>query len=302
MTLTRVKTRPVLRGTLAQASQWQSLFARQGFRVYPYQMGCMARASSTGTAVSTDGTGEFVANDYLMVCSPVEFGDGNLFAPDTSKVAKVTGVSTSDDALTLDAALVITDGDWLLNLGPDTGTTSPVYDGSRCVLYTDPAGVTANANKYVLTSQGGEFLGWIEDSSGFPTFAVVDLLVTNPSGVPQILIPVWTLGLGQNQLGTQSITGTSSSIAPTAETVYISADGVYTLESAPTIANGYDGQILRIVNVGSNAVTLQDQGTLPSSNLRLAASTVALGTRDSLILMYVSAIGDWVQIGQTDVI
>lgn len=70
--------------------------------------------------------------------------------------------------------------------------------------------------------------------------------------------------------------------------------GSLTLTSTPTIANGADGEVVRIVNVGSQNIVLQDQGTLASSNLRLASSTVTLAPRQSLDLVYLSAVGDWV--------
>ncbi|HEY6014590.1 MAG TPA: hypothetical protein VIU37_11295, partial [Candidatus Limnocylindrales bacterium] len=58
-----------------------------------------------------------------------------------------------------------------------------------------------------------------------------------------------------------------------------------------------DGQMLLIVNVGANNITLQDQGTLAGSNLRLTAAGVTLGPRDSVKLMYSSTVGDWIQVG-----
>lgn len=78
--------------------------------------------------------------------------------------------------------------------------------------------------------------------------------------------------------------------------------GSLTLTSAPTIANGQDGQILVLFNSSANNVVLQDQGTLASSNLRLSATSITLGTRDNLTLMYSSTIGDWIQISNVDVL
>lgn len=101
----------------------------------------------------------------------------------------------------------------------------------------------------------------------------------------------------------QNITAVGNTILANAEIVQLTANGSYTLTSAPTIANGQDGQILTILNVDSaDTITLQDQGTLASSNLRLSATTVAIAPRCSLRLMYSSTVGDWVQIGQTTVL
>lgn len=101
----------------------------------------------------------------------------------------------------------------------------------------------------------------------------------------------------------QNITAVGNTILANAQTVQLTANASYTLTSAPTIANGTDGQIVTIVNVDTtDTITLQDQGTLASSNLRLSATTIALGPRDSIQLMYNSTIGDWIQIGQTNVL
>lgn len=81
------------------------------------------------------------------------------------------------------------------------------------------------------------------------------------------------------------------------EVVMVDSAGPVTLTAVPTVANGADGQMLAILNVGANNITLQDQGTLAGSNLRLTAAGVTLTPRDSIQLMYSATVGDWVQIG-----
>jgi hypothetical protein len=95
----------------------------------------------------------------------------------------------------------------------------------------------------------------------------------------------------------QSITAVGNAITVASTTKQFTSTGTYTLTSAPTIANGEDGQEVTLINVGANTVTIQDQGTLANSNLRLAAATVAIAPRQSVKLMYSSTVGDWVQIG-----
>lgn len=68
------------------------------------------------------------------------------------------------------------------------------------------------------------------------------------------------------------------------------------LTSAPQVADGTDGQILIIFVSSSNSVTFSDQGTVASSNLRLGATTRTVGPRDSLVLLYNSNIGDWIEL------
>jgi hypothetical protein len=89
-----------------------------------------------------------------------------------------------------------------------------------------------------------------------------------------------------------------TAIAADYEVVQINSAGNVTMTAAPTIADGADGQMLTILNVDTaDTVTLQDQGTLAGSNLRLTAATVALGPRQSIHLMYSATVGDWVQLG-----
>lgn len=99
------------------------------------------------------------------------------------------------------------------------------------------------------------------------------------------------------------ITGVGSTILSTSTVVLLTADGDYTLTSTPTVSNGSNGQFLLLINVdAANIITLQDDGTLAGSNLRLSANTIALAPRDSILLIFSSSIGDWIQISQTDVL
>lgn len=109
-----------------------------------------------------------------------------------------------------------------------------------------------------------------------------------------------TLVINGNRVATpgavQQLTAASAILA-NSEFVMVQASATATLTSAPTIASGTDGQIIKILNVGSFNIVLQDQGTLASSNLRLTATGVTLGPRDSIQLIYSNTVGDWVQIG-----
>ncbi|GIV04111.1 MAG: hypothetical protein KatS3mg015_2941 [Fimbriimonadales bacterium] len=101
-----------------------------------------------------------------------------------------------------------------------------------------------------------------------------------------------------------TISGAASTIShnQTVTRLNNTTGGAVTLTSAPTITDGQDGQLLIVFNGSANNVTIQDQGTLPGSNLRLSAATITLGQRDSIILLYSSTIGDWIQVGTTNVI
>lgn len=73
--------------------------------------------------------------------------------------------------------------------------------------------------------------------------------------------------------------------------------GAVTLTSAPTIADGIDGQIIYIQGTSdSNTVALQDQGTLASSNLQLGAASRTLGAGDILVLMFDTTDSVWYEV------
>lgn len=102
-------------------------------------------------------------------------------------------------------------------------------------------------------------------------------------------------------LANTNITATSATIRRDASTVTLTANASYTLASTPTIADGVNGQRLRIINVDTaDTITLQDESGLAGSNLELSAATIALGPKDSIDLEFNSTIGAWLQVGQTN--
>ena len=94
----------------------------------------------------------------------------------------------------------------------------------------------------------------------------------------------------------QNITAVSATILANATVVQLTANASYVLTSTPTIADGADGQVLMIVNADTaDSITLQDQGTLASSNLRLLRPAIVLKPRGTITLVYNATVGDWVQ-------
>ncbi len=192
MSLTGIKTLPVLSGTLATVGPWASFFARPDHRIYPFDLGAGIRADSSGTTVSLYGKGSLAVNDYVVVCITVDYGGAPEYIPDLTRVRRVTAVSTVDDEVTLSAAVTVATGEYLFNLGTDTSIfplTAPSYDGSAIGLYDDAAGVNLNSDKFLVTSQGGAYRGWVESG-----VLIVDLLITDGSGEPVIAIPLTPVG------------------------------------------------------------------------------------------------------------
>lgn len=196
MSLTNIITKPMLRGTLTGAGPWQTLFAKAGQRIYPFQIGAMVRADSSGTTVSTHGLGEIRQNDYLIVCAETFYGDSPMFVPNLGRVTKVTSDPTvaTDDTLTIAPAITVLSNEWLLCIGPDGGANPlsvPLLDGSTINLFADNAGNNANANPYFLTASNGNFRGWVDDG-----VEACDLLITDDSGGVRMVIPLKQVGPG----------------------------------------------------------------------------------------------------------
>jgi hypothetical protein len=145
----------------------------------------MVRANSSGTTVYTHGVGGFAAGDYAIACLPISYGDVDLYIPDTSKLFSVISVDDDAEEMVISGAESLEAGMFLLNLGADSAASlgTPAYDGGE-TLYTDPVGNATAGLPYLRTSQGGEFRGWLTSGT-----ELVDLLLSDESGVPQVVIP-----------------------------------------------------------------------------------------------------------------
>jgi hypothetical protein len=132
--------------------------------------------------------------------------------------------------------------------------------------------------------------------------------VTHPGAAGYViesgaLDPLW--GKPWTVTALQSITSASDTILANGPTIAIDANADYTLVSAPTIANGADGQQLTIVNcdAGSDGVTLQDDGILSGSNLRLGAASRQLKAGGgSIKLTFDATVGAWVETSYTQLV
>jgi len=180
-----------------------------------------------------------------------------------------------------------------------TVTDYEQYDASFSVTTDNATGAAT-----VTTRRGYYFRDASLSGAGTET-------LTTQIGLDIAALSAATTNIGARNASTTVWTEAVSTVSSTASTIASSATlirlnntsgGTALMASAPTIANGQDGQFLILYNGSTNTVTLQDQGTLANSNLRLSATTVALGTRDSIMLVYSSTIGDWIQVGTTNVL
>ncbi len=187
-----IQTLPILRGPLAASGPWQALIARPNKRVYPFPLGATADTTTTGTTIQMGGLGEpFVANDYIIVCEATAYGNSTLFIPNFNKIRQIVSVAGGEDDITVDAAVSVADGDHILNIGADGATapkTDPDLDGIVAIT-DDPYGITSNASGYLLTGDGGHFRGFLPTGT-----TLVDLLITDNSKGPEIVIPYYSVG------------------------------------------------------------------------------------------------------------
>lgn len=95
----------------------------------------------------------------------------------------------------------------------------------------------------------------------------------------------------------QNITAASQAITATDGAPYrpVSLNAAYTLTSQPTIAAGREGQLIKIKNVGSYNLILQDVNALGGSLLRLTANTLTIQPGGTMSLVYDSTIGFWIE-------
>lgn len=115
--------------------------------------------------------------------------------------------------------------------------------------------------------------------------------ITAASGQSVTITGAVFFGIGETQ-----VLVSGSTISPNAYVVPVSAAGVITLTATPAITTGTNGQIIKIVNVGSNAITLQANALLSGSNLRMNTLTTAvLSPLNSIEFMYLTSVDQWVQ-------
>lgn len=169
---------------------------------------------------------------------------------------------------------------WFLHV---RGQTAYLGNSWKVLSFTDAAipGYFADENAYLIATHNGDS-GSVYLRNG---------LVLRQGGIiaagSGVMLPL---------PGSQALVATDA-IVTSMDVVQISAAAAITLTSAPTIADGLNGQKVMLINTGGFDITLQDQGTLVGSNLRLSAAGITLTPRDSVQLMYLSAVGDWVQVG-----
>lgn len=151
------------------------------YQVTAFEVGGVVRSASSGNTVSVDLGHGFAANDKFIV--------------NTDETIYTVG-TVADDSFTLAAAgtVSVSKGDVLSNLGSDTGSGTPSYDGSGVTIYSDADAGDSIANSTVACDANGNFEYYhkggtgiwelVRDASGTPVAINKD--VDTQSDEPQI--------------------------------------------------------------------------------------------------------------------
>lgn len=101
--------------------------------------------------------------------------------------------------------------------------------------------------------------------------------------------------------GISAITSGASTIRNDVDVVFLTSTGAYAMTSTPTIADGYDGQRIRIINTSAFTISLLDNALLPGVNLVYGedAIGIALGVSQSIDFTFSSTINNWVMTSYT---
>ena len=114
-----------------------------GYYVTAYEVGAQVTAASSGTTATVAAGHGFATDDKLIV--------------GTDATAYLTVDSVTDTTIVLTEALSLAEGDLLVNLAQDTGTTTPNYDGAGLTVYTDMDYQNAAITNTVLTDSYGRY-------------------------------------------------------------------------------------------------------------------------------------------------
>lgn len=166
-----------------------------------------------------------------------------------------------------------------------TAVDVTVTDNAQGYIRVKTSDSTAAFTTATTADAGYIYLAKVATSNG----VVVNLeqLAFTPKGFTDVNTP--------STLQTLAAGGT---ILANANSIRVVGSGAArTLTSTPTIADGVDGQVLTIFGTdATNTVTLQDSGTLASSNLKLQAAARTLALGDVLVLRFDSTASLWYEV------
>lgn len=118
------------------------------YTVLACPVGAVASAASSGSTGTVDAGHGIAAGDKVLIY------DGTT----ATFVAEAVNAVTGTTVVWSSATPTISKGDLLVNLGPDTASGStPAYDASPMVIFTDADGSDAITNSLVTTNTQGKY-------------------------------------------------------------------------------------------------------------------------------------------------
>lgn len=156
-----------------------------GYPVIAYDPGGQVNGTSASTPITMHAGHSITAGTKFIVMR------GNSMV--TNSYRAVSGTPTSTSVAYTGAALTVYEGDYLVNLGDDTGTTGPSYQRTTLspAIYNDMEGSTAQiAQSTVTTDSNGSFSYWwngqqtwelVRNTLGAPVRLNIDVVST---GIP----------------------------------------------------------------------------------------------------------------------
>ena len=94
----------------------------------------------------------------------------------------------------------------------------------------------------------------------------------------------------------QALSQSDTEVQKCTAIVVTTTGAAYTLSAAPTIPNGFDGQVITLVNASANPFIIQDGNTLSNTNLNFTGASITLGSFQSVQLIFNTEIGNWASI------
>lgn len=165
----------------------------QNYLITVYEVGAQVASGSASTTISVREGHGFAAGDKLIVNT------------DTSRYRTVS--STTDTTIEVTSAVSVAQGDLLVNLGTDSGSASPNYDGSGLTVYSDMGLDTALLNSTTQTNSTGAYRYYYGGQAVWE-------LVRSGGGTPVALYQVNAIG--------------------DASSIYTSFDGLFTCDVTGT--------------------------------------------------------------------
>jgi hypothetical protein len=193
---------------------------------------------------------------------------------------------------------VFCDGTLAAGLTTGSHNTAMGNNAGQTVIFTAPSTYTNTTQTGSHNSAFGQNSVWgavgnyqTAIGSGSRTNRIEQVVLGRIEGYDEILCPGSITMVPTDQ----TISAAGTTINSDRSVTRITTASNYTLTSVPTIATGFDGQVLTIINSSTSVIVLADNSSLSGSTLRLGVSTIALGQDESITLQFSTGRG-WVRI------